>query len=389
MNRLKAELRAARGYNLMRKIDFSSRSLTPFASALRPWLGLALVCAGFSLHPQFLRTFWTREYLPNVLQQSATNIILAVGMTFVILTGGIDLSVGSVMALCGVALGMTVKAGPPPFLACAMALPVGVLAAVLTARALSRRGATGQIASGAVALLVTGLGGMVGWQATRGGVRLEGALIATLMVGVACGLLNGLLVTLGRVPPFVVTLGMMTAARGLTVYATDGNSVSGLPPRLGALGVGVPLMAITLAVVAFSAVLLLRTSAGRYLLSIGGNEEAARLSGVKVTVYKTLAYLLSGVASAIAAIVLTAKFQLADTGAGMGAELNAIAAVVIGGTSLSGGRGSVIGTLIGALTIQVLNAGLVIIGVKDTLQLVVIGAVIVVTVMMDQYGKSS
>ncbi len=375
------------GVIYMRKIDFPSRPLTPFISALRPWLGLALVCAGFSLHPKFLHTFWTREYLPNVLQQSATNIILAVGMTFVILTGGIDLSVGSVMALCGVALGMTVKTGPPPFLACAMALPGGVLMAVLTSRVLSQRRAVGQVASGAVALLVTLIGGMVVWQATEGGIRLEGALIATLMVGAACGLLNGLFITIGRVPPFVVTLGMMTATRGLTVYATDGNSVSGLPPRLGALGVGVPLMAMTLAVVALSAALLLRTSAGRYILSIGGNEEAARLSGVNVTVYKTLAYLLSGIASAIAAIVLTAKFQLADTGAGMGAELNAIAAVVIGGTSLSGGRGSVIGTLIGALTIQVLNAGLVIIGVKDTLQLVIIGAVIVVTVMMDQYWK--
>ncbi|MCS6859386.1 MAG: ABC transporter permease [Abditibacteriales bacterium] len=365
-----------------------SRPLVPSGGALRPWLGLALVCAGFSLHPKFLRTFWTREYLPNVVQQSATNIILAVGMTFVILTGGIDLSVGSVMALCGVALGMTVKTGPPPFLACAMALPAGVLMAALTSRLLSRRGAAGHIASGAVALLVTLIGGMVVQQATVGGIRLEGALIATLMVGAACGLLNGLFITLGRVPPFVVTLGMMTAARGLTVYATDGNSVSGLPPRLGALGVGVPLIAVTLAVVALSAVLLLRTRAGRYMLSIGGNEEAARLSGVNVTAYKTLAYLLSGITSAIAAIVLTAKFQLADTGAGMGAELNAIAAVVIGGTSLSGGRGSVIGTLIGALTIQVLNAGLVIIGVRDTLQLVIIGAVIVVTVMMDRYWTS-
>ena len=373
--------------NWQPRVLLPSRSLMPFASALRPWLGLALVCAGFSLYPKFLHTFWTREYLPNVLQQSATNIILAVGMTFVILTGGIDLSVGSVMALCGVALGMTVKTGPPPFLACAMALPMGVLAAVLTSCILSRRGSVGQVASGAVALLVTLIGGMVVLQATEGGIRLEGALIATLMVGAVCGLLNGLFITIGRVPPFVVTLGMMTAARGLTVYATDGNSVSGLPPRLGALGVGATLIAITLAVVALSAALLLRTSAGRYILSIGGNEEAARLSGVNVTVYKTLAYLLSGIASAIAAIVLTAKFQLADTGAGMGAELNAIAAVVIGGTSLSGGRGSVIGTLIGALTIQVLNAGLVIIGVKDTLQLVIIGAVIVVTVMMDQYWK--
>src|SRR5712692_8512684 len=103
-------------------------------TALRPWLGLALVCAGFSLHPAFLHTFWTRDYLPNILQQAATNIIVAVGMTFVILTGGIDLSVGSVMALCGVALGLTVRGGVPLFLHLAMAFPLGVLAALAVNR---------------------------------------------------------------------------------------------------------------------------------------------------------------------------------------------------------------------------------------------------------------
>jgi ribose/xylose/arabinose/galactoside ABC-type transport system permease subunit len=224
-------------------------------------------------------------------------------------------------------------------------------------------------------------------RATTGGIRLEGALVAALAVGGACGLLNGLVITLGRVPPFIVTLGMLTAARGLTVYATNGNSVSGLPPRLGGLGEGVPLVAIALAVVLLGALLLARTRAGRYIQSIGGNEEAARLAGVNVTGYKTLAYVLSGLTAAIAAIVLTAKFRLADTGAGTNAELNAIAAVVIGGTSLSGGRGSVVGSLIGALTIAVLNAGLVLVGVRDTLQGVVIGAVIVVTVMIDQVRR--
>jgi ribose/xylose/arabinose/galactoside ABC-type transport system permease subunit len=118
--------------------------------------------------------------------------------------------------------------------------------------------------------------------------------------------------------------------------------------------------------------------------AIGANEEATRLSGVNVTLYKTLAYVLSGFTAAVAAIVLTAKFQVADTGAGMGAELNAIAAVVIGGTSLSGGRGSVIGSLVGALTIAILNAGLVLIGVPDTLQGVIVGAVIVLAVLVDR-----
>ncbi|HTE16884.1 MAG TPA: ABC transporter permease, partial [Armatimonadota bacterium] len=219
---------------------------------------------------------------------------------------------------------------------------------------------------------------------TAGGIRLEGAILATLAVGLACGLLNGLVVSIGRVPPFIVTLGMLTAARGLTVYATDGNSVSGLPARLGMLGEGPVLVGIAAAVVAGAALLQTGTRTGRLIQALGGNEEAARLSGVNVTVSKTLAYVLSGLGAAIAAVVLTAKFQLADTGAGLGAELHAIAAVVLGGTSLSGGRGSVVGSLVGALTIAVLNAGLVLVGVKDTLQGVVIGLVIVLAVMIDR-----
>jgi ribose/xylose/arabinose/galactoside ABC-type transport system permease subunit len=357
---------------------------------LRPWLVLAVVLAGFSLHPDFRATFWTREYLPNILQQAATNIILAVGMTFVILTGGIDLSVGSVMALCGVALGLSIHTGPPPFIAAGLAFPAGVLAAALVVRALARQRARPQVTAavaGAVALLVTAVGGLLVHRGMAGGVRLEGALAAALVLGLACGLLNGLVVALGRVPPFVVTLGMLTAARGLTIYATDGNSVSNLPPRLGVLGQGVPLVLIALAVVVAAAVFQAQTRAGRMIQAVGANEDAARLSGVAVPAYQTLAYVLSGVAAAIAAIVLTAKFQLADTGAGMGAELNAIAAVVIGGTSLSGGRGSVVGSLVGALTIAVLNAGLVLVGVKDTLQGVIIGLVIVAAVMIDRIGS--
>jgi ribose/xylose/arabinose/galactoside ABC-type transport system permease subunit len=139
--------------------------------------------------------------------------------------------------------------------------------------------------------------------------------------------------------------------------------------------------------VLLGAFLLGRLRAGRYLFAVGGNEEAARLSGVDVGRYKTLGYLLSGLCSAVAAILLTAKFMVADTGAGAGAELSAIAAVVIGGTSLSGGRGSVVGSLVGALTISVLNAALVLTGVPDTLQGVVIGAVIVATVLIDQIGR--
>lgn len=358
----------------------------PVAGALRPWLILVLVCGGFSLHPDFARTFWTREYLPNILQQAGTNIILAVGMTFVILTGGIDLSVGSVLALCGVALGLSVRGGMPPFMAAIVAFPLAVLIAWAVARALRERLAAPAAAAVTLLVLAVGEAGLAFAMhaGVNSGVRLEGALLVALGVGIGCGLLNGLVVSLGKVPAFVVTLGMLTAARGLTVYATDGNSVSGLPPRLGALGQGWALVLIALAVVVAAAIFQARTRPGRFIQAIGANEEATHLSGVNVASYKTLAYILSGFTAAVAAIVLTAKFQLADTGAGNGAELNAIAAVVIGGTSLSGGRGSVVGSLVGALTIAVLNAGLVLVGVKDTLQGVIIGAVIVLAVMVDR-----
>jgi ribose/xylose/arabinose/galactoside ABC-type transport system permease subunit len=125
------------------------------AAALRPWLVLALVCGGFSLHPGFLHTFWTRDYLPTILQQASINIILATGMTFVILTGGIDLSVGSVLALCGIALGLTATTGPPPFLATIMALPIGVLAGAWAMRILQRRSA-----SPSVSAVTTGIDGL-------------------------------------------------------------------------------------------------------------------------------------------------------------------------------------------------------------------------------------
>ena len=358
-------------------------------AALRPWLVLALVCGGFSLHPGFLHTFWTRDYLPTIAQQAATNVILAVGLTFVILTGGIDLSVGSVLALCGVALGLSLKGGVPPFLAILMGLPFGVLIAYFVFKMLARSGENkfSVAISGICGLIFTLLFAYLFARSLANGQNLIIALGMTILVGSACGFINGAVVAWARVPSFVVTLGMLTAARGLTVYATDGQSVSELPAQLGQFGQGAPLIFIALFVIVCGAILQMKTVAGRYIQALGSNETAARLSGVNVEIYKALAYVLSGLTAAIAAIVLTAKFGVADTGAGSGAELNAIAAVVIGGTSLSGGRGSVIGSLVGALTIAVLNSGLVLIQVPSTLQEVVIGVVIVVIVVVDQLQK--
>lgn len=360
--------------------------------ALRPWLVLAIVCGGFSLHPGFLRTFWTEDYLRNIPQQAATNIILAVGLTFVILTGGIDLSVGSVLALCGVTLGLCLKGNVPSWLAMLMVLPIAVLMGWVLVRFLVLKGVEDKASLRAGLVCALGILAALGFVASKaldGGASLIVAIGAALLVGISCGLINGVVVAWARVPAFVVTLGMMTAARSLTVYATGGQSVSELPPQLGTFGEGKRLFIIVLAVVVCGTILQMTTVWGRYVKAVGANEQATRFSGVNVEVYKALPYVLSGLAAAIAGIVLTAKFHLADTGAAMGAELQAIAAVVIGGASLNGGRGSVIGSLVGALTIAVLYAGLVLVQVPDTLQGVIIGVVIVGIVVVDQLQKGT
>src|SRR5262249_19308704 len=149
----------------------------------------------------------------------------------------------------------------------------------------------------AIFLLIELGGGLAVSRGIAGGVKVEGAIVIGLLIGVACGLVNGLVVSIGRVPSFVMTLGMLSGARGLTLYATDGNSVSASIPRFMTLGQGFPLVLIVLLVVACGAALLTRTQAGRYILAIGGNEQAAHLTGVNVTVYKTLTYALSGLAA--------------------------------------------------------------------------------------------
>lgn len=367
----------------------ASRTARSVARTLRPWLALALVCAFFSLNADFRNIFWTRNYLPNVLQQSARNIVLAVGMSFVIMTAGIDLSVGAVLALSGVGLAMSLTGTLPLWMAFVVMFP----AAALLTTGISKRIRANTVRAQwgmtlAVFAVIEVAGGFAVAKGIAGGVKVEGAIVIGLMIGMACGLLNGLVVSFGRVPSFVMTLGMLSAARGLTLYATDGNSVTAAVPRFMALGQGLPLVLIVLLVVCAGTVLLTRTRGGRYVLSIGGNEQASHLNGVPVITYKTLAYVLSGLAAAIGAVLVTAKFGLADTNAGTGAELDAIAAVVIGGTRLSGGQGSIVGALVGALTITVIQAGLVLIGVKDTLQPVILGSVIVLTVFVDQMRQT-
>ncbi|WP_414662814.1 ABC transporter permease [Horticoccus sp. 23ND18S-11] len=291
-------------------------------------VGLCVVL--WILTPHFL----TVSNLLNVAQQTSINAIIAVGLTFVIISGGIDLSVGSMVAFSGVVMASLLQRGLP--------LPV--------------------------------------------------ALAAGLGTGLAGGLVNGLLITLGRLPPFIATLGMMSVARGGALLYTEGRPVSGFEENFRWIATGeigfVPVPVIVMgAVYAVAHFVLQRTPFGRYAFAIGGNEEAALLSGVKVRFHKTMVYGACGLLSALAGVVLTARLNSAQPIAGINYELDAIAATVIGGTSLMGGQGSVIGTLIGALIMGVLRNGLNLLGVSSFVQQVVIGAVIILAVLMDMAFK--
>jgi len=273
--------------------------------------------------------------LQNIALQSSINAIIAVGMTAAILTGGIDLSVGAVVALSGtLASGMMVQFGLPPMLA----VPLG------------------------------------------------------LAVGVVIGLFNGYCVAYLRMPPIIVTLATMGIARGIALIYTGGYPIDGLPDSFAFLGGGVlagikvPIL-IMLATYLVAYVLLNMAPFGRYVYAIGGNEEATRLSGVRVSRYKLLVYALSGLTAAIAGIVQAARVTSGQPGVGVGFELDAIAAVVMGGTSIAGGRGAIVGTLVGALLLGVLNNGLNMIGVSPYLQLIIKGGIVLLAIFISREAK--
>lgn len=283
------------------------------------------------LTPHFL----TVSNLVNVLEQTAINATIAVGMTYVIVSSGIDLSVGSLLALAGVVLATLLQQGTP--------IPV--------------------------------------------------AISAALAVGALFGALSGVAITWGRLPPFIATLGMMSIARGCALLFTEGRPVSGFEPEFRAIatarlaGIPAPVF-VTAAVYLFAHFVLSETRFGRYVYAIGGNEEATRLSGVNVRLHKTAVYAVSGLTAAVAAVLLTARLNSAQPIAGIMYELDAIAAVVIGGTSLLGGQGGLGGTLIGALIMGVLRNGLNLLSVSSFMQQVVIGIVIVFAVLIDTAFKS-
>jgi ribose transport system permease protein len=297
---------------------------------LGPLLGFIILVAIVSiLNPSFLEPL----NLLNLLRQVAINALIAFGMTFVILTGGIDLSVGSILALSSALIAGMIVSGIDPIL----------------------------------------------------------AILIGCILGAVMGAINGLLITKGKMAPFIATLATMTIFRGLTLVYTDGNPITGLGEnyafQLFGRGyfLGIPVPAITM-IIAFAVlwVILHKTSFGRKTYAIGGNEKAALISGIKVPRVKVMIYALAGLLSALAGAILTSRLNSAQPTAGTSYELDAIAAVVLGGTSLSGGRGLIVGTLIGALIIGTLNNGLNLLGVSSFFQMVVKGVVILIAVLIDR-----
>jgi inositol transport system permease protein len=298
---------------------------------MKTWLSrfglvIALLCIGTALSivkPVFL----TFPNLLNVVRQISINGILAVGVTYVLLTGGVDLSLGSVVALSGVVAAGFAHPGEWP-----VVVPVA----------------------------------------------------AGVFVGAACGGINGLVVTKGRVAPFIVTLGMMTAARGVALVVSGGKPVSNLGESFRWIGSGAVPVIVFLAVSCVSWVVLLNLRLGRHLYAVGGNENAARASGINVEGVKLFAYTICGALAGLGGVVLAARITTGQPNAGVGYELDAIAAVVIGGTSLSGGVGGVGGTIIGALLMGVINNGLDLLNVSSYYQAIVKGIIIVGAVWLDQ-----
>jgi putative xylitol transport system permease protein len=296
---------------------------------------LLVVVLSFS-NPYFL----TRGNISNVLLQTSINGVLAIGMTFVILSRGIDLSVGSVVALAGI-----------------------------VSASFATTSTTAAVAGGPYPVFIpfaVGIG-----------------------VGVACGAIVGFIVSRFAVPAFVATLGMLSAARGMTLIYGDGRPVPALVPEFRWLGtssiVGIPMPVVILAVVFLvSWWVLSRTRFGRYVYAVGGNPHAAKTSGINVSRIRFSVYVISGGLAGLAGMILSARTGSALPQAGIAYELDAIAAVVIGGTSLAGGVGRLTGTLIGALIIGVMNNGLDLMGIQSYYQQILKGVLIVGAVMLDQ-----
>ena len=307
---------------------------------------VVVVIVNYFSHGAFL----TAGNLTNVLRQITYNAIVAIGQTFVIITAGIDLSVGSLIELTGVVMATFANAVP----------------------------------------LDNGFGLVIA------------TLFVGLAVGCAAGAINALPVVKLNLPPFITTLAMMLMARGLAFKLAHGRPVplnsnafdgigtgflfAGLTKPLGLPGIPIVVVWMLVLVAIFS-IVLTRTRFGRYVFAIGGNEEAARLAGVNVGLVKTLVYVISGGCAAVASLLLMAKFSSGSPNTGIGSELQSIAAVVVGGTSLMGGRGSVVNTFFGALLIGLLNNVMNLLDIESYTQDIVLGAVILLAVIVDELRK--
>jgi len=298
-------------------------------------LVLLVLCVLLSiLSPIFL----TGTNLVNILQQVTVNAILALGMSVVIFTGGIDLSVGSILAIVGVVMAkLMLGAGINPVL----------------------------------------------------------AILVGIVLGAACGAINGFLIAKCKLQPMIATLGMMSIARGAALTIANGQTFSGFEKRFRWIGSGVLPGTIIPVQIVFMLLLYLLVfyilkyrKCGRYIYSIGGNEEATRLSGINIDRYKILAYTICGITAALASVVLVSKLNSAQAVAGEGYELDAIASTVIGGASLLGGFGSVWGTVIGAVIMGVIRNGLNLLNVTSYLQQLIIGIIIIIAVLMDSFKNN-
>jgi ribose transport system permease protein len=276
--------------------------------------------------------------LTNIFTQISINTVIAVGMTFVILLGGIDLSVGSVLALCTVVAGLTITNPAFP-------VPVAIFLAVLV----------------------------------------------SLLVGGACGLFNGFVTERWKIHSFIVTLGMLNIARGAALQISGSRTIFSFPSvfnQFGAatvLGIFPVIFIIAIVLVLIGRFILNRTVYGRLIYAIGNNEEAVRLSGHNPSRMKVIAFTLTGLCVGLASIMYMLRLNISSPILGVGFELNAIAAVVIGGTSMSGGKGSMVGTFLGACIIGVLNNGLLLLGMGDFARQMVTGAIIIIAVIIDTY----
>lgn len=321
----------------MAKLSVSTKTVTDILKKNKPLIVLLILCVIMSILND---RFWTWGNIITVLRQTSINAVIAAGMTFAILIGGIDLSVGSVLAICGAVAATMISSGMDPVF----------------------------------------------------------AVLLTLLLGLGIGLVNGVLISKGRLQPFIATLGTMTLLRGFTLVYTQGKPIStsgadgsAIFSKIGTgyfLHIPIPIY-IMILVFIIAYYILRHLRMGRYIYALGSNEEATVYSAIKTDNVKLFVYSASGLLAALAGIIVTARLGSAQPTAGAGYELDAIAAVVLGGTSMSGGIGTISGTVIGALIIGLLNNALNLLQVPSYYQDVAKGVVILIAVLLDRKQKAS